>query len=591
MNELNPITLPQFHSAPPDPPLVMPSIKQHNTLSCDWGAVPFYSYELPKEPREALAAALRAAPHLSACADYAETAPDKPLRLILCAEHFPTAVQAAACLSACHSVPDTAVEEGAAWSDLWEELDRELGSNESVPPLSAALLLSDAALLDPSAAETESPLQMQAILQKRAALLDVRQQADALLLHAKDTLPAQEVLEYLASAQQRSIFLVMSRKQFDRTLLNRLCFEQGFRVCRLGIPSRGYQERVFRAVAVQEQLRLAPEIDLSAVITRLKRQRGALYSDADFAPLLRRSAEEYGRRRPLTTEQLFLRDEAAADGTALQKLEGLVGLRTVKDAVRGIVAETLLDGKRAEAGLPTPPRCRNLVFSGEPGTCKSVTARLLAQALQESGASSGAFIEAGREQLIGRYMGATSPMVSKLFERARGGVLFIDEAGALISHGGNDFYSEEAVNALVRHMELCPETTVIFATYPEEADTLLGQNPGLSSRIARVIQFPPYTDDELCNILAYLAQEGGYRLPEGWRTIAADFAHSLRAQQRDRFGNGREMRRLLTETIGALALRVADGEERLDLLHPEDLAAASRTLLGEVRRAETRIGF
>lgn len=132
---------------------------------------------------------------------------------------------------------------------------------------------------------------------------------------------------------------------------------------------------------------------------------------------------------------------------------------------------------------------------------------------------------------------------------------------------------------------------MIFATYPGEADTLLGQNPGLSSRIARVIDFPSYTDDELCDIFAYLAQESSYHLPEGWRTIVSDFAHSLRTQQRDRFGNGREMRRLLNEAIGMLALRVADGEESLDELHTEDLTAVAHTLLGETRRVQTAIGF
>lgn len=218
------------------------------------------------------------------------------------------------------------------------------------------------------------------------------------------------------------------------------------------------------------------------------------------------------------------------EDTALQRLEKLIGLREVKDALRRIIAITDLENRRAGAELPTPPRCRNLVFSGESGTCKSVTARLLAQALQECGASSGAFVEAGREQLIGRYMGATSPMVAKLFERARGGVLFIDEAGALISHGGEDYYAEEAVNALVRHMELCPETTVIFATYPDEADTLLGQNPGLSSRIARVISFPSYTDAELCDILPTSRRRMaiGFRTAGGipWQTSPKSCAHS-----------------------------------------------------------------
>lgn len=451
MNEMNSLSIPQLELAAPNAPLVMPLTKQHNSVN----AATFYSYALPKAPREKLAAALCAAPHLSACAAYADTDLGKPLRLILCAESLSTAAQAAAYLSACHgaSETETTTEDNDLWDELKSELDFELDLNENAPAISGSLILADVSVLDFSSIEAEvSSLQIQAAAQKQAVLRSVWQQADALLLYAENILPAQETIDYLAAAPQKSIFLAVKRKQFDRTLLNRLCFEQGFRVCRLGTPSRSYRERVFRAVAAQEKLRLAPEIDLTAVLTRLKCKRGAWYSDADFAPLLRRAAEEHGRRRPLTTEHLLLRDEVAPDGTALQKLQELVGLHKIKSAIRGIIAQTALEAKRTEAGLPTLPRCRNLVFSGEPGTCKSVTARLLAQALQESGVCSGTFIEAGREQLIGRYMGATSPMVAKLFERARGGVLFIDEAGALISHGGSDIYAEEAVSALVRHM-------------------------------------------------------------------------------------------------------------------------------------------
>lgn len=82
-----------------------------------------------------------------------------------------------------------------------------------------------------------------------------------------------------------------------------------------------------------------------------------------------------------------------------------------------------------------------------------------------------------------------------------------------------------------------------------------------------------------------------HRLPDGWRDPVADFAQKLRAQQRDRFGNGREMRRLLTEAIGELALRVKSGEKRLDTLSTDDLAAAARELLSETRRTEASIGF
>ena len=92
----------------------------------------------------------------------------------------------------------------------------------------------------------------------------------------------------------------------------------------------------------------------------------------------------------------------------------------------------------------------NLAFSGAPGTCKSVVARLMARIMQEQGYGTGAYVEAGREDLIGEYLGQTSPKIAQLFERAKGGVLFIDEAGALVKQE-KDLYVAEAVNAFKKN--------------------------------------------------------------------------------------------------------------------------------------------
>ena len=184
-----------------------------------------------------MTAALRAAPHLAACANYADTAPEKPLRLIFCAEHLPTAIQAAACLSACHGADE---ERSGQKDDVWDDLDAylDLGENENAKDPSDLLVLADAAMLDPACADAESPLHIQLLMQKQAVLRNVWQQANALLLYSDDDLPSQALLDFLAVAPQKSLFLAVRKRQFNRALLNQLCFEQGFRVCRLGILLR-----------------------------------------------------------------------------------------------------------------------------------------------------------------------------------------------------------------------------------------------------------------------------------------------------------------------------------------------------------------
>ena len=238
------------------------------------------------------------------------------------------------------------------------------------------------------------------------------------------------------------------------------------------------------------------------------------------------------------------------------------------------------------------PACRNMAFSGPPGTGKSVVARLVAQILREEGVGTGRFVEAGREQLIGSYLGQTSPKVAALFEKARGGVLFIDEAGALLNARGDDIYAAEAVNALVRHMELHPETVVIFATYPQEMEQLLASNPGLSSRVARVLDFPGYSDAELLGILEFLARAEGERIPPEAGETCLEFFRQLRQQKGDCFGNGREARRLYQAAVEELALRRRKSGGA-DELCSQDLARAAARLLEQPaqRRQMAAIGF
>lgn len=266
----------------------------------------------------------------------------------------------------------------------------------------------------------------------------------------------------------------------------------------------------------------------------------------------------------------------------------MVGLEEVKQTLRRRLAAAALEDHRRQRGLKVEPACRNMAFSGPPGTGKSVTARLAARILREEGRGTGRFVEAGREQLIGSYLGQTSPMVAELFQRAKGGVLFIDEAGALLDDG-QDIYAAEAVNALVRHMELEPETTVIFATYPGEMERLLASNPGLSSRVAQVLDFPVYDDGILWDIFQGFARREGYALPEGTRELCDAFFAELRQRRGERFGNGREARRLYQGAVEEMALRVLEGQEEALVL--ADLEEASKRLLAQPGKERRSIGF
>lgn len=402
---------------------------------------------------------------------------------------------------------------------------------------------------------------------------------------------SEELADRLDGLTAGEVFLSVAPEGALPGLVDRLRFEQGFSVCRIGTADEAYRTRLLLRTAGEEDIALQPGLDTGAVLAALRRFRGERFCEGDFARLLR-SAAALRPGAALGTEDLCapLTPFRLGEQDGLRELESLVGLGEVKRAVRSFLAGQSLERRRREAGLPAAALHRNLAFAGAPGTCKSVVARLVAQILREQGVGTGAFVEAGREQLIGQYLGQTSPKVAELFRRARGGVLFLDEAGALLPDG-HDPYAKEAVTALVRHMELSPETMVIFATYPGEMEALLSSDPGLSSRVSRVISFPSYSDGELCAILSYLADRGGYRLPEGAEEVAAPFFAALRRRQGERFGNGREARRLLEGAVSRLALRAMEEDCPLDALSREDLAGAAEELLSGAGKEKRAIGF
>ena len=201
-------------------------------------------------------------------------------------------------------------------------------------------------------------------------------------------------------------------------------------------------------------------------------------------------------------------------GAAYQELISLIGLKEAKATIK-----QMLDYHRAHNIFSAHGRSigkkpsMHMVFMGNPGTAKTTVARLVARIMKDNGVIPvGNLIEVGRQDVVDRYVGGTAPKVKSLFSRAKGSVLFIDEAYSLVD-GKRGMYGDEAISAIVQEMENHREdTVVIFAGYPSEMEKLLDTNPGLRSRIAFRVNFEDYSKEELVEMVEKFAKDDNMKL-------------------------------------------------------------------------------
>ncbi|WP_432842776.1 AAA family ATPase [Dactylosporangium sp. CA-092794] len=246
--------------------------------------------------------------------------------------------------------------------------------------------------------------------------------------------------------------------------------------------------------------------------------------------------------------------QSPAVDALLGRLNAMVGLDAVKREVTDLVDLIATTEARARAGLPTPAISRHLVFAGPPGTGKTSVARLYGQLLNEMGVlRTGQVVEVARADLVGQYVGHTAVKTTDVFNRARGGVLFIDEAYALTGEG-NDF-GREAIDTLVKLMEDHRDDVVVIAAgYTGDMRRFLANNVGLASRFSRQIPFASYTASELVSIVQGLARDGGFEFDHD--SLPVLYRHFDGLGRDETFGNGRYARQLLERTITKQANRL-----------------------------------
>ena len=238
----------------------------------------------------------------------------------------------------------------------------------------------------------------------------------------------------------------------------------------------------------------------------------------------------------------------------MDELQALVGIKNAKDQVKKILAFAKMRKAMEENGEHLEPITLNMEFVGNPGTAKTTVARIVAGLLKEIGIiTTGKFIEVGRADLVAQYVGQTAPMVQSIFQRAKGGVLFIDEAYSLLEEGRGGF-GDEAINMIVQEMENNrKDTIVIFAGYPDDMEKFFLRNPGLRSRVPFRINFEDYNVEEMLDICKLEAFKKGFLTDDmADKKIMEICGKSIKNKNN---GNGRFCRNLIETGVLNFAFR------------------------------------
>lgn len=251
-----------------------------------------------------------------------------------------------------------------------------------------------------------------------------------------------------------------------------------------------------------------------------------------------------------------------------EELKDIVGLDNVKEYIYALEDHVRVQNLRSSKGLKTSALSMHMIFTGNPGTGKTTIARICARYLKAIGVlNGGQLVEVTKADLVGKYVGHTAPLTREIIQSALGGVLFIDEAYALV-RGKDDSFGHEAIDTLVKEMEDHRDNlVVILAGYTKEMNDFLQANSGLKSRFPNILEFMDYTGEELVKIACSVAKGKGYVIDEeAQQMLAVHFDKEQKEKGRDG-GNGRLARNSVEAAILKQSKRILKEENaQLELL-------------------------
>lgn len=263
---------------------------------------------------------------------------------------------------------------------------------------------------------------------------------------------------------------------------------------------------------------------------------------------------------------------------AFEELDALIGLGAVKDQLKEFSTYLQFLKIRKSKGFDENQQFSlHSVFMGNPGTGKTTVANMLGKIYHSLDLlSHGKVHEVGRADLVGEFIGQTAPKVKKAIDKARGGILFIDEAYALTNRGDDkkDF-GKEVIEVLIKEMSDGPgDIAIVAAGYPKEMQNFLSSNPGMTSRFRNIVHFPDYTPNELMDIAEFTANNKEINIEEEAKEFLYKKLVESYRNRDENFGNARYVNGIIEEAKQNMALRLMK-EKSVHKLSKSDLSTIS----------------
>lgn len=394
----------------------------------------------------------------------------------------------------------------------------------------------------------------------------------------------------LACDAHINVFVGIPEKLADNPEIQKLMYERGYDMIRLPDMDLSYYRKVADEMLEFGGVPFESREEKDAVINAVLRKCGVNISEEAISCALSMGRLRMSEGEKTLAEKHFKDFLNLSFRNTRESLRKMVGL----DAFREAIDELVAVGHEAERNPKAVLSSRHMIFEGKTGIGKTMCAQIAADIMSAEGVTNGSFTVASRKDIIGKFVGHTAPKIASLFESARCGVIFVDEAGFFLNEKSGGFV-EEAIKEFVRYMEIYRDVTVIFALYPGEAKRFLELDEGLRSRIARVVYFEDYSEDQLVEIFKGMLKEKGYRAGRGVTEKVRQYLRDAKKQFGKQFGNARECRKLCDVLVRSIALRHEEEgckDKQADLAMVKDIARATKILKGKKQdRDQLSYGF